>query len=118
MTIKASLQEFEGYDLDESRRIAATADGRKEFVKSSDPNPIFRKRELVSDAIVLSGQTIVLFDSSDGLLGPPRNSAPLLGDLPFVGRRVRDARDRTGRTNLVIFVTPTLIDAAGNRVSP
>jgi type II secretory pathway component GspD/PulD (secretin) len=117
LAIKASVQEFVGYDLDGGTRTVTTPDGRKELVKSSDPRPVFRKRELASDAVVWDGQTVVLSDGSDRLVGNPRTDLPLLGDLPFLGRLFRDESGRSGKTKLIIFVTPTLIDAAGNRIA-
>ena len=39
-----------------------------------------------------------------------------LGDMPFVGRLFRSESTQSKKTSLVIFVTPTIIDPAGNRV--
>ena len=39
----------------------------------------------------------------------------MLGDLPLVGRFFRSESSTTAKKNLVIFVTPTIIDPAGNR---
>jgi len=36
--------------------------------------------------------------------------------LPLVGRLFRSESNQTQKKNLVIFVTPTIIDPAGNRV--
>jgi type II secretory pathway component GspD/PulD (secretin) len=40
----------------------------------------------------------------------------MLGDLPFVGKLFRSESSTSTKKNLVIFVTPTIIDPAGNRV--
>jgi type II secretory pathway component GspD/PulD (secretin) len=40
----------------------------------------------------------------------------MLGDLPLVGRLFRNESKSTQKKNLLIFVTPLLIDPAGNRV--
>ena len=40
----------------------------------------------------------------------------MLGDLPLVGRFFRSESKTTNKKNLLIFITPTLIDPAGNRV--
>jgi type II secretory pathway component GspD/PulD (secretin) len=39
-----------------------------------------------------------------------------LGDLPLVGGLFRSESKSTQKKNLLIFITPTIIDAAGNRV--
>ena len=40
---------------------------------------------------------------------------PILGDLPLVGKLFTSESSQTTKKNLVIFVTPTIIDPAGNR---
>ena len=40
---------------------------------------------------------------------------PVIGDLPFVGKFFRSESSQTRKKNLIIFVTPTIIDPAGNR---
>jgi general secretion pathway protein D len=45
-----------------------------------------------------------------------KDKVPILGDLPVVGRLFRSESSVSAKKNLVIFVTPTIIDPAGNRV--
>ena len=45
-----------------------------------------------------------------------KDKVPLLGDLPIAGRFFRSESAITKKKNLLIFVTPTIIDPAGNRV--
>jgi type II secretory pathway component GspD/PulD (secretin) len=40
----------------------------------------------------------------------------MLGDLPLVGTFFRSESKNTTKDNLLIFVTPVLIDPAGNRL--
>jgi general secretion pathway protein D len=121
MTIIPTVKEFEGYDLENARLFQAQA----QSVGSSDPGnaltqitplPIFRLRQVVTSAVVWDGQTIVL----GGLLldesTKTKDKVPILGDLPFVGRLFRSEATQSKKTSLVIFVTPTIIDPAGNRV--
>jgi type II secretory pathway component GspD/PulD (secretin) len=44
-----------------------------------------------------------------------KDKVPFLGDLPLVGRLFTSESNQTQKKNLVIFVTPTIIDPAGNR---
>jgi len=41
---------------------------------------------------------------------------PVLGDLPLAGRLFRSESPGTETKTLVVFITPTLMDPAGNRV--
>ena len=45
-----------------------------------------------------------------------RDKVPLLGDIPFFGRLFRSESSKTDKRNLLIFVTPRIIDPAGNPV--
>jgi general secretion pathway protein D len=70
---------------------------------------------VTTHAIVWDGQTVVL----GGLIGEDvsrlKDKVPVLGDLPWVGKLFRSESSTTRKKNLVIFVTPTIIDPAGNR---
>jgi len=71
---------------------------------------------VVTSAIVWDGQTValggLLVDDSTKV----KDKVPFLGDLPLVGRLFRSEANNTKKRNLVIFVTPTIIDPAGNRM--
>jgi len=45
-----------------------------------------------------------------------KDKVPVLGDIPFIGKLFRSESSETKKKNLVIFVTPTIIDPAGNRL--
>ena len=45
-----------------------------------------------------------------------KDKVPVLGDIPVLGRLFRSESSLTDKKNLVIFVTPTIIDPAGRRV--
>ena len=67
-------------------------------------------------AIVWDGQTVAL----GGLIAEDnvksRDKVPVLGDVPVLGRLFRSENSRTVKKNLMIFVTATIVDAAGKRV--
>ena len=72
--------------------------------------PIFARRKLVTQAMVPSGNTLVLgglvsHDSSKNM-----TKIPLLGDLPGIGRAFRSDDKKLNKRNLMIFITPTIID--------
>lgn len=122
MTIIPTIKEFEGYDLENAQLFQAQAQsvggsgGTGSPLSQITPLPIFRLRQVVTSAIVWDGQTVVL----GGLLldesTKTKDKVPFLGDMPFVGRLFRSESTQAKKTSLVIFVTPTIIDPAGNRV--
>jgi type II secretory pathway component GspD/PulD (secretin) len=79
------------------------------------PLPVFRVRQVTTTAIVWDGQTIALGGLISESVTKVRDKVPVLGDLPFLGRLFRSESDETRKKNLMVFVTPTIIDPAGNR---
>src|SRR5439155_3517762 len=79
------------------------------------PLPHFRLRQVTTSAIVWDGQTVVLGGLITEDVSKIKDKVPVLGDLPFVGRFFRSEASQTLKKNLIIFVTPTIIDPSGNR---
>jgi len=79
--------------------------------------PGFTTRVTDSEVNMKSGQTLVI----SGLMAQNSNNnvdkLPFLGDLPVLGNLFKSTNFQAGRTDLVIFVTPTVTDpaAAQNR---
>ena len=65
---------------------------------------------------VWDNQTVVI----GGLISSPiqstKDKVPVLGDIPLMGRLFQSQCKNTPRKNLMIFVTATIVDPAGNRV--
>jgi type II secretory pathway component GspD/PulD (secretin)/tetratricopeptide (TPR) repeat protein len=120
MTIIPTIKEFIGYDLENARLFASqvqsvgTTAGNP--LTQITPLPIFRLRQVVTSASVWDGQTIVLGGLISENVTKTKDKVPLLGDLPIAGRLFRSESALTRKKNLLVFVTPTIIDPAGNRV--
>jgi type II secretory pathway component GspD/PulD (secretin) len=84
-------------------------------IRAQLPLPHFRLRQVTTSAIVWDGQTIVLGGLITENVTKLKDQVPLLGDLPLVGRLFRSESSASSKKNLMIFVTPTIIDPAGNR---
>lgn len=72
--------------------------------------PTIAKREIQTTVTVPDGTTVVL----GGLIRQDRvrrvARVPLLGDIPVLGHLFRYTSDRTQRNNLLIFVTPSVVN--------
>ncbi len=78
--------------------------------------PQFTVRQVVSTVNVWDGQTVVLGGLLSENVTTINDQVPVLGDLPLVGGLFRSSSKTTMKKNLLIFVTPLLIDPAGNRL--
>jgi general secretion pathway protein D len=80
------------------------------------PLPHFRVRQVVTSVNVWDGQTIVLGGLISETITKVSDKVPVLGDIPLLGRLFQSQSSDSTKDNLMIFVTPTIIDPAGNRV--
>jgi general secretion pathway protein D len=120
MTIIPSLVEFIGYDspgqfIPQAQSASSGAGGVAVPLTAQLPLPHFRVRQVTTSAIVWDGQTVVLGGLISENVTKVKDKVPVLGDLPFVGRLFRSESSSSQKKNLMIFVTPTIIDPAGNR---
>jgi general secretion pathway protein D len=116
MTIIPTIVEFLGYD-DPGAFVPTTllqASGTSSATGTL-PLPHFRLRQVTTSAIVWDGQTVVLGGLIAETVAKIKDKVPMLGDLPYVGRFFRSESSQASKANLMIFVTPTIIDPAGNR---
>jgi general secretion pathway protein D len=114
LTMVPSITEFLGYQEDQTNRVAVYANGKKKWI--NPPRPIVRQRKISTSLRVWDGQTVVLGGLPSETVSTIKDKVPVLGDLPLVGQLFRSESKATTRKNLLIFVTPTLIDPAGNRI--
>jgi general secretion pathway protein D len=118
MTLLPTLKEFLGYD-DPGQFVAqvqgaSSTGGAQSALTQPTPLPKFRLRQVATTAMVWDGQTIVLGGLISEKVQKQKDKVPVLGDLPFFGRFFRSESNTSSKKNLVIFVTPRLIDPAGN----
>ena len=78
----------------------------------------FFTRKLETDVLIPSGNTLVM----GGLVSDENSSAntkvPILGDIPFLGLAFRKDTKERNRQNLIIFITPTIVQDADFQPTP
>src|SRR6202008_1590141 len=79
------------------------------------PLPHFRLRQVVTSATVWDSQTIVIGGLITDSVAKIKDKVPFLGDLPLLGRLFRSESSSKTKKNLMIFVTPTIINPDGTR---
>ena len=76
---------------------------------------ILNKNEINTDVLVNNGETVVLggiFEQQNTL---SQTKVPFLGDLPYVGRLFRKDTKSDKKTELLIFVTPRIVNDSVTR---
>jgi general secretion pathway protein D len=75
--------------------------------------PVFTIREVNTFVTVWDGQTVALGGLIREDVQKIQDKIPILGDMPLAGRLFRSDADQKLKKNLVIFVTPRILDAEG-----
>jgi pilus assembly protein CpaC len=90
----------------------------KTEVSSIDPSvsvqgiPGFLTRQSETEVNVKNGQTIVMSGLVSKDMSNDSTRIPGIGDVPVLGRLFRSDNFKSGRTDLIILVTPTIFDPA------
>ncbi len=69
--------------------------------------------ELVTNIMVKDGQTIVIGGLFRDKMTSKRTQVPVLGDLPFVGGAFRGTADKVERQEVIVLLTPHIIEEPG-----
>ncbi|GEP43315.1 hypothetical protein BGE01nite_26060 [Brevifollis gellanilyticus] len=89
---------------------------RVELTPNVINQPIFSTRKVKTSVTVWDGQTVALGGLIREDVQDVEDKLPVLGDVPILGRLFRSEVEDHFKRNLMIFVTATLIDPAGQRI--
>lgn len=78
-------------------------------VGASD-NPNIFERNLVTEVVAESGQTIILGGLIDESTTVSESKVPVLGDIPWLGRLFKAESEEKVKTELVLLITPKVIN--------
>ena len=112
LTLIPSLTEFNGYDTPPTIPGVNVAN----VVQVPTILPRFIVRQVVTTVNIWDNQTVVLGGLISSAIQTQKDKVPVLGDLPLVGRLFQSQSKTSVKKNLMIFVTCTIVDPAGNRV--
>jgi type II secretory pathway component GspD/PulD (secretin) len=113
LTLIPTLTEFNGYDTPPT---IPNVTGNLNVVELPIVLPDFSVREVVTTVNVWDHQTVVLGGLISSQVQNTKDKVPVLGDIPLVGTLFQSQTKSTIRDNLMIFVTTTIVDPAGNLV--
>ena len=112
LTLIPSLTEFIGYDASPSIPGINNAN----VITVPTILPRFTVRQVVTTVNIWDNQTVVLGGLISSSVQSQKDKIPVLGDLPLLGRLFQSQSKVSVKKNLMIFVTATIVDPAGNRV--
>jgi general secretion pathway protein D len=113
LTLIPSLTEFDGY---QNPPDIAAVTGSLNVVQLPVILPDFSVRQVVTTVNIWDNQTVVIGGLISSETASTKDKVPVLGDLPLVGTLFQSTSKTVTKKNLMIFVTATIVDPAGNRV--
>jgi type IV pilus secretin PilQ/predicted competence protein len=73
-------------------------------------SPIIDTRSLDSNVLIKSGDTLAIGGLLQDEVSKSRTKVPIVGDIPFLGYLFQSRQNTRVKRNLLVFVTPTIID--------
>jgi type II secretory pathway component GspD/PulD (secretin) len=113
LTLIPSLVQFEGYATPPP---VQNVTGNLNVVQLPVVLPDFSVRQVVTTVNIWDDQTVVIGGLISSGTVSTKDKVPMLGDLPAVGVLFQSSSKTVAKKNLMIFVTATIVDPAGNRV--
>lgn len=75
--------------------------------------PVFSKRSVNTALTIYDGYTVAVGGLMREDVQDVEDKVPILGDIPIIGRLFQSKSENRIKSNLIIFVTPQIIDATG-----
>lgn len=113
MALIPSVTLFDGY---QTPPPIPSVTGNLNVVQLPVVLPYFTVRQVVTSVNVWDNQTVVIGGLISSEVQSTKQQVPVIGDLPMVGKLFQSQSKTTEKKNLMIFVTATIVDPAGNRV--
>jgi len=113
LTLIPSLTDFNGYDTPPN--IPNVTSGLN-VVQLPVVLPDFTVRQVITTVNIWDNQTVVIGGLISSTVESTKDKVPVLGDIPLMGRLFQSESKNALKKNLMIFVTATIVDPAGNRV--
>lgn len=108
----------EGYVTMKIRPVVSSVGSRIKTTASPDGVPIVKTSEAETSIVVKDGVMIVLGGLMEEKKIKTVKKIPILGEIPILGIPFRNTSDELKKTELVIFLTPTIISGDSTQPIP
>ncbi|MFV0478052.1 MAG: type II secretion system secretin GspD [Parahaliea sp.] len=106
LTVTPHINEGDAVVLDIAQEVSSLT-GASSLVNASDL--ITNERKLQTKVLAADGNVVVLGGLIKDDVQDGGRKVPLLGDIPLLGRLFRSDSEKVTKTNLLIFIRPTII---------
>jgi hypothetical protein len=111
----ATISEFLGYEKP-TNSVTVYVNGKKS--QTMPPLPHFHLSQVTTNVEIWDGQTLVLGGLQSEKVSVLKDKVPVLGDVPLLGSLFRSESKSTNNQQLLVFITPAIVDPNGKRIHP
>ncbi len=79
-------------------------------------NPTIERKEAHTNLLIRDGDTAVIGGIYTRNTARSKKKVPVLADIPFLGWLFKNSNESDSRTELILFLTPRIINRAASRV--
>jgi type IV pilus assembly protein PilQ len=98
-------------------KIKATNNAPNPQLTGANGQPSISKREAETEVLVKDGETTVIGGIYTRQISNRRSEVPFLGKIPILGYFFRTTTDQDDHTELLIFITPRILNRAATTVA-
>jgi len=122
LTLSPEIVEFEGFINYGSPIQAVAVDAlgnpvQLTITENRIEMPVFSRRKVQTGLTIYDGHTVAIGGLIREEVQKVEDKVPVLGDLPLIGRLFQSNAENRIKSNLIVFVTAQIVDAAGRRVN-
>jgi len=118
LRITPHIHESEFVSLDIYQEASALKQDALTLAQSATVGPTWTKRSTKTTVLVKSGDTVIIGGIIQDSVTKNVTKIPLLGDIPLLGYLFRFTSDQKKKTNLLIMLTPHIIQEPGELSKP
>ncbi len=118
LRITPHIHESEFVSLDIYQEASALKQDALTIAQSSSVGPTWTKRSTKTTVVVKSGDTVIIGGIIQDSVTKNVSKVPLLGDIPLLGYLFRYTSEQKKKTNLLIMLTPHIIQEPGALAKP
>ena len=118
LRITPHIHESEFVSLDIYQEASALKQDALTLAQSSTVGPTWTKRSTKTTVLVKSGDTVIISGIIQDNYTKNVSKIPLLGDIPLLGALFRFTSEQKKKTNLLIMLTPHVIQEPGALAKP
>ncbi len=118
LRITPHIHESEFVSLDIYQEASALKQDALTLAQSATVGPTWTKRSTKTTVLVKSGDTVIISGIIQDSVTKNVSKIPLLGDIPLLGYLFRFTSDQKKKTNLLIMLTPHIIQEPGEFSKP